>query len=151
MDDDAAMGLALELAADALRTGDVPVGAVVVRDGVVLGRGCNRVEADRDPTAHAEMLALRQASAVAGGRLEGATLVATLEPCPMCAGAAVLARVARVVYGCDDPKGGAIRSLYTMVSDPRRNHQCKVRAGVRADAAAGLLDSFFRRLRGTER
>jgi tRNA(adenine34) deaminase len=154
MDDDEAMDLALAEARTAFEAGEVPVGAIVLSTaGEVIGRGRNRVVADRDPTAHAEMVAIREASARVGGRLEGATLYATLEPCPMCAGAAVLARVARVVYGCDDPKGGAVRTLYTLVSDPRLNHRARVRSGVRSEAAADLLSRFFRALRerGPER
>ena len=151
MDDDAGMALAIAEAEAALAEGEVPVGAVVVADGSVIGRGHNRVEALHDPTAHAEALALREAATARGGRLEGATLYVTLEPCPMCAGAAVLSRVARVVYGCDDPKAGAVKSLYTLLSDPRLNHRCRVRAGVAADKSAALLTGFFRGLRGPER
>jgi tRNA(adenine34) deaminase len=147
MDDDAAMALALDEARLALADGEVPVGAVVVADGAVIGRGRNRVEATKDPTAHAEVVAIRQASAARGGRLEGAVLYATLEPCPMCAGAAVLARLDRVVYGCDDPKAGAVRSLYTVLSDSRLNHRCRVTGGVAAGASAELLSRFFRGLR----
>jgi len=142
------MALALDEARAAAGEGEVPVGAVVVSgDGELIGRGRNRTVASADPTAHAEVLAIRQAAATRGGRLVGATLYATLEPCPMCAGAAVLARVARVVWGCDDPKAGAGRSLYTLLSDPRLNHRCRVTGGVRGDEAAALLTAFFRKLR----
>jgi len=151
-DDHVFMGLALDEARAAASAGEVPVGAVVVaRDGRVIGRGHNRVLALGDPTAHAECLAIREAAAATGGRLEGATLYVTLEPCPMCAGAAVLARLSRVVFGCDDPKSGAGRSLFTILCDPRLNHRCRVSHGVRAEEAAALLAEFFRALRSTER
>lgn len=146
MDDVAAMDLALN---EAMQAGvDVPVGAVVVLDGHVIGRGHNAVEATGDPTLHAEMVALRQAvTSVGRADMARATLVVTLEPCPMCAGAAVLCRVGRVVYGCDDPKAGAVRSLYTLLSDSRLNHRCRVVAGVKADASSALLVRFFEGLR----
>ena len=148
MDDDACMAIALDEARRAIDAGEVPVGAVVVSGaGEVIGRGRNRVEELHDPTAHAEILAIREACARAGGRLAGAALYATMEPCPMCAGAAVLARLDRVVYGCDDPKAGAARSLYTVLSDPRLNHRCRVRPGVAAGECGDLLSRFFRSLR----
>jgi tRNA(adenine34) deaminase len=142
------MGLALDLAREAADAGEVPVGAVVVKDGRVIGRGANRREADRDPIAHAEILAIAEAAhAVGHWRLEETTLYATLEPCPMCAGAIVNARIPRVVYGADDPKAGAVRSLFTLLEDPRLNHRCEVVGGVRAAECAAALTEFFERLR----
>ena len=139
------MRLALDEARGALASGDVPVGAVIVdAGGTVVGRGHNRREADRDPTAHAEVLALREASAALGSwHLDGATLVVTLEPCTMCAGATVLSRVARVVYGAVDPKAGAVGSLWDVVRDRRLNHRPEVLGGVLADECAALLTDFF--------
>ncbi len=139
------MGLALEEAALAPVTGDVPVGAVLVdRVGAVIGRGRNEREAAQDPTAHAELLALRRAAATAGSwRLDGATLVVTLEPCAMCAGAIVLARVSRVILGAWDPKAGAAGSTRDIVRDSRLNHRVEVVGGVRAGEAAALLTGFF--------
>jgi tRNA(adenine34) deaminase len=140
------MRLALEEARLALPTGDVPVGALVVApDGQVIGRGHNAREATGDPTAHAEILAMRAAASVLGSwRLAGTTLVVTLEPCTMCAGAIVLGRVGRVVYGAVDAKAGAVGSLWDVVRDRRLNHRPQVRAGVLADECAELLTSFFR-------
>ena len=140
------MRLALDEARLARATGDVPVGAVVVdADGAVVGRGRNAREAAADPTAHAEILALREAAARLGSwRLDGCTLVVTLEPCTMCAGALVLARVARLVYGAVDEKAGAVGSLWDVVRDRRLNHRPEVVAGVLADEAAEELRSFFR-------
>ncbi|MGI9093661.1 MAG: tRNA adenosine(34) deaminase TadA [Mycobacteriales bacterium] len=124
---------------------DVPVGAVVVdADGAILGRGHNEREARADPTAHAEVVALRAAAGVRGRwRLDGATLVVTLEPCTMCAGAAVLARVDRIVYGADDPKAGAVGSLWDVVRDRRCNHRPEVIGGVLAQQCGSLLREFF--------
>ena len=145
MDDDVAMGLALDEAAAAVAHGDVPIGAVVLGpDGGLLARCHNEREAAADPTAHAEVLALRDAAAALGTwRLTGCSLVVTLEPCPMCAGAAVAARVARVVFGPPDPKAGATGSLYNLCADPRLNHEPVVVPGVRADEGAALLTGFF--------
>ncbi len=139
------MALALEQARAALGTGDVPVGAVVVdADGVVLGAGRNAREATGDPTAHAEVLALRAAAAARGEwRLDGCTLVVTLEPCTMCAGAAVLARVQRIVLGAWDPKAGATGSLWDVVRDRRLNHRIEVVGGVREDECGAVLREFF--------
>lgn len=139
------MRLALAEADLASATADVPVGAVVIGpDGDALGRGRNAREALGDPTAHAEVLALRRAAAAVGGwRLEGATLVVTLEPCTMCAGALVLARVRRCVYGAVDPKAGAVGSLWDVVRDRRLNHRPEVVSGVLADECAALLARFF--------
>jgi tRNA(adenine34) deaminase len=127
---------------------DVPIGAVVVRDGTVIGRGHNRREVDQDPTAHAEVLALRQAAAtLVRWRLDGCTLYVTLEPCTMCAGALVLARIDRLVYGADDPKAGAVGALYDIPRDPRLNHLVEVIRGVEADACGDMLRTFFERRR----
>ncbi|MCK9460498.1 MAG: tRNA adenosine(34) deaminase TadA [Proteobacteria bacterium] len=142
------MGLALDLAREAAASREVPVGAVVVKDGRVIGRGANRREADQDPVAHAEILAIAEAAnAVGHWRLEGTTLYATLEPCPMCAGAILNARIPLLVYGCDDPKAGAVRSLFTLLDDPRLNHRCEIVAGVRAAECAAILTEFFEGLR----
>ncbi len=140
------MGLALDEARAALETQDVPVGAVVVdASGRVIGRGRNRREADGDPTAHAEMLAVREAAAVLGQwRLEGCTLVVTLEPCTMCAGALVLARLPRLVFGAFDPKAGACGSVSDVTGDPRLNHRVEVLGGVRAAECGEELRAFFR-------
>jgi len=143
--DDEAMEMALAEATLAPAHGDVPVGAVVVgADGRLLAHRHNERERLQDPTAHAEMLALRDAAEEQGRwRLDGSTLVVTLEPCPMCAGALVAARVARVVFGAPDPKAGATGSLYNLCCDPRLNHEVAVRHGVRAADAAALLSGFF--------
>ncbi len=146
-DDLALMEEALACARLAGEAGDVPVGAVVVLDGQVLARGWNRREADGDPTAHAEVIALRAASRVTGNwRVEG-TVYVTQEPCPMCAGALVNARVRRLVYGCPNPKAGAVHTLFSICTDPRLNHRIEVVAGVRADECAALLGRFFEQLR----
>jgi tRNA(adenine34) deaminase len=144
VDLDAAMTMALDEAAEALRHDDVPVGALVLRDGEVIARRHNERERTGDPTAHAELLALRDAAAVVGSwRLDGLTLVVTLEPCSMCAGALVGARLDRVVFGAADPKAGACGSLYNLCVDPRLNHEVEVVAGVRAGESADLLTAFF--------
>jgi tRNA(adenine34) deaminase len=139
------MGAALELAARALPAGDVPIGALVLDPGgTVVGQAYNERELTGDPTAHAELLALRRAADARGEwRLTGCTLVVTLEPCTMCAGAAVLARVARVVFAAYDPKAGAVGSLWDVMRDRRLNHRPEVVAGVRADEAGALLREFF--------
>ncbi len=125
--------------------GDVPVGAVVVRDGMLLAQARNRREIDQDPTAHAELLAIRSAARATGSwRLEGCTLYVTLEPCAMCAGAAVLGRLPALVFGAADPKAGAVGSLMDIARDPRLNHQVDVTAGILADECADLLTRFFR-------
>ncbi|MER7504961.1 nucleoside deaminase [Nonomuraea pusilla] len=151
MTDDEAMGLALAEASAAADRGEVPVGAVVLGPGgEVLSAAGNDREAGADPTAHAEVLALRRAAAARGRwRLDGCTLVVTLEPCTMCAGAAVLARVARIVYGAVDEKGGAVGSLWDVVRDRRLNHRPEVVMGVRAAESAEILKTFFatRRIR----
>ena len=147
------MRAALEEAAAAVDHGDVPVGAVVVApDGTELGRGRNRREQLADPTAHAELEALRAAATTLGGwRLDGCTLVVTLEPCPMCAGALVQSRVAALVFGADDPKAGAVTSLFDLVRDPRLPHRVEVLRGVLAADCAALLRSFFAPRRYTPR
>lgn len=144
VDDDAAMALALEAARAALSHDDVPVGAVVLLDGEVIAARHNERERTGDPTAHAEVLALRDAAnAVGSWRLDQATLVVTLEPCPMCAGAAWAARVRRIVFGAPDPRAGATGSLYNLAVDERLNHTAEVTVGVRADESAELLKAFF--------
>ncbi|GAA1735786.1 tRNA adenosine(34) deaminase TadA [Brachybacterium phenoliresistens] len=146
------MGMALEDAAAAARRepADVPIGALVVDEhGAVIARAANRREADEDPTAHAEILALREAARIRGRwNLTGCTLVVTLEPCTMCAGAIVLARIARVVVGAPDPKAGAAGSLYDLVREPRLNHRVELTDGVRAAECGDLLRAFFRARRG---
>jgi len=144
MTDYEAMTVALAEAARAPEHGDVPVGAVVVVDGVVVAARHNERERRGDPTAHAELLALRDAAAARGDwRLVDATLVVTLEPCPMCAGAAVAARVRRLVFGAPDPKAGACGSLYNLCADPRLNHEVEVLAGVQREGVADVLSAFF--------
>ena len=148
MTDDELMGLALAEARSAPAHGDVPVGAVVWLDGEVVARRHNERELTGDPTAHAEILALRDAAARMGGwRLDGATVAVTLEPCPMCAGALQQARVARVVFGATDPKAGALGSLYNLGADPRLNHEFEVVPRARAEECAALLQGFFSDLR----
>jgi tRNA(adenine34) deaminase len=144
-----AMGVALEAAQAALATGDVPVGAVVIdASGAVIGSGTNTREADHDPTGHAEVVALRQAGQALGSwHLDGCSLVVTLEPCTMCAGAAVLARVDSVVFGAWDPKAGAVGSLWDVVRDRRLNHRPEVVSGVREGECSELLERFFAQLR----
>lgn len=140
---------ALELAREAASEGDVPVGALVVRDGVVIGAGANRTERDADPTAHAEMLAIRAAAESLGTpRLTGCTLYVTLEPCAMCAGAIVLSRLDRLVFGAWDDKAGMVGSVGDIVRHPRLNHRPDVLAGVRAEECGALLLRFFQERRG---
>ena len=143
------MAIALAEAEAAAAAGDVPVGAVVVRGSEVLARRHNEREQRGDPTAHAEILALRDAATAVGGwRLEGTTMVVTLEPCPMCAGALVAARVPRLVFGAADPRAGACGSLYNLCVDPRLNHEVDVTPGLRGVEGAALLAAFFARRRG---
>jgi tRNA(adenine34) deaminase len=154
MDHPARMREALDLARSAAGAGEVPIGAVVVHDptGRVVGRGSNRRLLDHDPTAHAEILAMREAGRSLGHwRLLDCTLYVTLEPCPMCAGAIVNARLPRLVYGCDDPKAGAVRTLYKLCEDPRLNHRVEVTAGVLAEECAEVLRQFFRAQRAMEK
>ena len=149
-DDEAWMRLALEEARLAASSGDVPVGAVIVRDGAAIGCGRNRREQDNDPTAHAEVMAIRQAAAAVGAwRLTGCTLYVTIEPCPMCAGALVLARIDRLVYGAADPKTGAAGSLWNIVQDRRLNHRLEITAGVLEPECRDLIRSFFQQRRET--
>jgi tRNA(adenine34) deaminase len=138
---------AIELARQADAMGEVPIGCVIVHDPTrrIIGRGFNRRQTDHDPTAHAEIIAMRQAGAALGHwRLLDCTLYVTLEPCPMCAGAMVNARIPRLVYGCDDPKAGAVRTLFQLCADPRLNHRIEVNAGILAEPCAELLRAFFR-------
>ena len=138
------MDLALAEARRAVEQGEVPIGAVVAIDGEVVAARHNEREGTGDPTAHAEVLALREAASALGtSRLDGAVLVTTLEPCPMCAGAAVMARVARVVFAAEDPKAGACGTLYNLGADPRLNHNFEVVAGVGREESAALLQDFF--------
>lgn len=144
-EDDAWMMRALELARRAEACDEVPVGAVIVRDGQVLGEGHNRTIAEADPTAHAEIQAIRAAGARVGDwRLIDSTLYVSLEPCAMCAGAIVLARIARVVYATPDPKAGMAGSLENLLQDSRLNHYCEVQSGVRASEASDMLKAFFK-------
>lgn len=139
---------ALRSAQRALEAGDVPVGAVVVRQGQIVGRGWNRNVVDSDPSAHAEILALREAGKNLGNhRLGDCELFVTIEPCAMCAGAVVHARLKRLIYGADDPKAGAIRSVMQVVDHPQLNHRTEVRGGVLAGRSAELLQEFFRKRR----
>jgi tRNA(adenine34) deaminase len=148
VDNIAWMQQALVEAERALAHGDAPVGAVAVRGGAVVGRGHNRKEVDADPTAHAEMIALQEAARTLGGwRLVGVTLYCTLEPCPMCAGAMVSARLPRLVYGADDAKAGAAGSIVELLRDPRFNHRVAVTRGVLAEESQALLERFFASLR----
>ncbi|HXX44454.1 MAG TPA: tRNA adenosine(34) deaminase TadA [Candidatus Acidoferrales bacterium] len=138
------MHAALDEARAAAERGEVPVGAVIVLDGQIIARAGNRTITDCDPTAHAEIVALREASKAMGNyRLTGASLYVTIEPCTMCAGAMIQARIERVVYGADDPKGGAVRSCFSIFENPNVNHRVETVGGVLADEAAGLLRDFF--------
>ena len=142
------MRQAMNLADHAASLGEVPVGCVVVRDGEIVGRGHNLRESNQDPTAHAEILALRDAAATLGSwRLVGCTLYVTLEPCPMCAGALVLSRIAHCVYGCSDPKAGFLGTLEDLSQDSRLNHRFGVTPGVLGPECSEQLKAFFRRLR----
>ena len=141
------MRLALEQAQAALKLDEVPIGCVILHEPTarIIATGHNRRIIDHDPTAHAEIVAMRQAALALGDwRLEACTLAVTLEPCPMCAGAIVNARVPRIIYGCDDPKAGAVRSLFTLCDDARLNHRAEVTGGVLAAECAGMLSDFFR-------
>jgi tRNA(adenine34) deaminase len=136
---------ALRAAQRALEAGEVPVGAVVVSDGKIIGRGWNRNIGDHDPTAHAEIVALREAGAAVGNhRLAGCDLFVTIEPCAMCAGAMVHARIKRLIYGADDPKAGAVRSVVKLLENPQLNHRIEVHSGVLAGQCAEVLQEFFR-------
>lgn len=143
------MALALKQARLALAAGEIPVGAVIARGDAVIAAAHNRRELDRDPTAHAEMVAIRQAARALGGRrLTGCTLYVTLEPCPMCAGAIVMAGLDRVVYGASDPQQGCTGSVYRITEDPAFSHFCPADGGVLAEECRALLESFFRGARG---
>jgi tRNA(adenine34) deaminase len=148
--DEEAMAAAIEEAEAAAASGDVPVGAVVLRAGRIVSRARNERTVSGDPTAHAEILALRNAAETwESWRLDGATVIVTLEPCLMCAGAMVLARVERVVFGAADPKAGACGSLYNVLSDPRLNHEVEIVSGVKAERCGALLEAFFAARRST--
>lgn len=143
-DDRTFMQVALEEARSAAARGEVPVGAVLVADGRIVSRAGNRTIADCDPTAHAEIVALREAARIIGNyRLLDATLYVTIEPCAMCAGAMIQARIARLVYGADDPKGGAVRSSLAVLAHPQLNHRAEVTSGVLAEEAGIMLKEFF--------
>jgi tRNA(adenine34) deaminase len=147
MDANESMLEAIALARGAGAVGEVPIGCVIVheRTGRIIGRGSNRRQIDRDPTAHAEMIAIRQAGQTLGDwRLLDCTLYVTLEPCPMCAGAIVNARIPRLVYGCADPKAGAVRTLFQLCDDGRLNHRVEIVAGAMSEQCAALLTEFFR-------
>ena len=147
-DDSYWMKKAITLARKAESVDEVPIGAIIVKDGRIIGRGFNQRESRNDPSAHAEMLAIRQASRKLNAwRLTGTTLYVTLEPCPMCMGAILLARLERVVFGCHDPKGGAAGSLYNLAADPRFNHQVELTSGIMQQECSEMLSAFFRNLR----
>jgi tRNA(adenine34) deaminase len=145
------MALALALADEAANEGEVPVGAILVVEGKIVGRGRNRRRADGDPLGHAEIMAISAgAKAVGSWRMPRSTLYVTLEPCPMCAGAILQSRIDRVVFGCRDPKAGAVRSLYAMLEDPRLPHRAQVIEGILEDGCRQRLKSFFEALRRGE-
>jgi tRNA(adenine34) deaminase len=151
-EDERLMKLAIEQAKIAEENGDVPIGSVIVYDNQIIGKAYNQREQLKDPTAHAEIIALTQAAAfLESWRLGGCTMYVTLEPCPMCAGALVLARVERLVYGCDDPKTGAVKSLYNIVQDARLNHRLEVTGGVLEEQCRQQLQQFFARRRQENR
>lgn len=144
------MNEAIDLARQAAALDEVPIGCVIVHNptGQIIGRGYNRREIDRDPTAHAEILAMREAGQTLGyWRLVDCTLIVTLEPCPMCAGAMVNARIEHLIYGCDDPKAGAARTLYNICDDPKLNHRLRITPGVCAEECSQILREFFRNKR----
>lgn len=152
MEDSDFMREAMAEAEHARARGEVPVGCVLVKDGKIVARGHNLRQTAQDPSAHAELIAVRAAAArLRSFRLEGVTCYVTLEPCPMCAGALVNARVPRVVYGCDDPKAGALRSLYQLGDDPRLNHRFETVAGVLSEECSKQLTSFFTQIRAARR
>lgn len=146
--DEQFMKIAIEQAKIADENGDVPIGAVIVHNDQIIGKAYNQKEQLKDPTAHAEIIALTQAAAaLESWRLEGCTMYVTLEPCPMCAGALVLARIDRLVYGCDDPKMGAVKSLYNIVTDDRLNHRLEVTSGILREQCGKQLQEFFAKRR----
>jgi tRNA(adenine34) deaminase len=143
-EDEQFMRLAVESAKIAEENGDVPIGAVIIHKNQIIAKAYNQREQLQDPTAHAEVIALTQAAAaLENWHLNGCTMYVTLEPCPMCAGALVLARIDRLVYGCDDPKTGGVKSLYNIVTDGRLNHRLEVTSGVLADECSQILQEFF--------
>ncbi len=146
------MKTALNLARKAESIGEVPIGALIVKDGMIIGRGFNQRESRNDPSAHAEMIAIRQAARKLNAwRLTGTTLYVTLEPCPMCMGAILLARVDRLVFGCPDPKAGAAGSLYNLADDTRFNHRVELASGIMSAECSEILSSFFRKLRSAKK
>ena len=146
--DEQYMRIAIDQAKIAEENGDVPIGAVIVRKNQIIAKAYNQREQLQDPTAHAEIIALTQAAAtLENWHMNGCTMYVTLEPCPMCAGALVLSRMDKLVYGCDDPKTGAVKSLYNIVTDERLNHRLEVTSGVMADKCAKQLQDFFRKKR----
>ena len=152
LDDAGMMRIALEQARRAAALGEVPVGAAIFQEGRLIAAAHNRREIDCDPTAHAEMLALRQAAAaLRSWRMDGCVMVVTLEPCPMCAGALVNARMPRLVYGAEDPKMGCVRTLHALCTEPRFNHRLEVTPGVMAEDCGRLLSEFFKARRGIDR
>ena len=147
-EDERFMRAAIKAAAIAEENGDVPIGAVIVYENQIIGKAYNQREQLQDPTAHAEIIALTQAAAAIGSwRLEGCTIYVTLEPCPMCAGALVLSRMDRLIFGCDDSKAGACKSLYNIVQDERLNHRLEVTSGVLREECSRLLQDFFQKRR----
>jgi tRNA(adenine34) deaminase len=145
------MEYAIKEAEQALRRNEVPIGAVIIHENRIIGRGYNQIESLQDPTAHAEMIAITAAATYIGGRrLEECTLFVTLEPCAMCAGAIVLARVPRLVFGAYDPKAGACGTLYNIVQDARLNHRVELTGGIRAEQCAALLKEFFAKVRSSD-
>jgi tRNA(adenine34) deaminase len=147
--DEKYMRLAIDQARIAEENGDVPIGAIIVHKNQIIGKAYNQREQLKDPTAHAEIIALTQAAAaLENWHLNGCTMYVTLEPCPMCAGALVLSRMDKLVYGCDDPKTGAVKSLYNVVTDGRLNHRLEVVSGVLADECTKQLQDFFQHRRG---
>jgi tRNA(adenine34) deaminase len=149
-DDQALMREALRLATRAAASDEVPIGAVIAKNGRIIGRGYNQVEMLKDPTAHAEILAITQAAATVGDwRLNDCDMFVTKEPCPMCAGAAVHARLRRVVFGCEDLRGGAAGGLINLLQMPQLNHRCDINSGVLAEECSELLQEFFRGKRGS--
>lgn len=150
--DEVFMAMALQEARKAEALGEVPIGAILVREGEVVGTGYNLRETSKDPTAHAELIAIRAASARLGGwRLVGSTLYVTLEPCPMCAGAIVQSRIERVIFGVSDPKAGCAGTLMNLLQEDRFNHQVEVQSGILAEECSDILKSFFRQLRARKK
>lgn len=146
------MEMALDLAHQAAELGEVPIGAIVVRNRVVVGQGYNRREVDVDPTAHAELIAIREAAqTLRNWRLDDCTLYVTLEPCIQCCGSILLSRIPKIVFGAEDPKAGGVRSLYRLLEDGRLNHRAEITGGVLADRCGAVLSAFFEGLRKTRR